>query len=139
MHPLGHSNTNPASTVELNAVSRALRIALFGLLSGGAAQAGAIEAEAATADLALPTVTVTGARGADGSAADGYRVRRSGIAGFSDQELLDTPSSVKVLPSELLLNQKIETIAGIDRLDASVSSSAAVSYTHLTLPTKRIV
>ena len=125
MHPVRRPHTNIPATIELTAVSRALRAALFGLLSGGAAQAGAIEAETGTADLALPTVTVTGARGADGSAADGYRVRRSGIAGFSDQDLLDTPSSVKALPSELLLNQKIDTIAGIDRLDASVGSSAA--------------
>eukprot|EP01034_Spumella_vulgaris_P036074 gene36073-44489_t len=76
------------------------------------------------AETALPTVVVT-ANGGGGTAEDGYRARQSGIAGFSDQDLLDTPLSVKVLPAQLLANLKIDTIAGIDRLDASVGSSAA--------------
>lgn len=96
----------------------AVSASLAGLLGCGLAQA------ESTADAALPTVVVTAAAGG-GTAEDGYRARQSGVAGFGDQDLLDTPLSVKVLPSQLLANLKIDTIAGIDRLDASVGSAAA--------------
>lgn len=119
-----HNNKTPS--IQLTPLARALGIGLFGLLGGGLAQAEtANDAEQGKPEATLQTVVVTAAAGDDGTAVDGYRVRRSGIAGFSAQDLLDTPLSVKVLPSELLLNQKIDTIAGLERMDASVSSSAA--------------
>lgn len=96
----------------------AVSASLAGLLGCGLAQA------ESAAEAALPTVVVTATAGG-GTAEDGYRARQSGVAGFSDQDLLDTPLSVKVLPSQLLANLKIDTIAGIDRLDASVGSAAA--------------
>jgi iron complex outermembrane receptor protein len=106
----------------LSPVSRAVGVSLAGMLGCGITHA---HAHAETpAETALPTVVVT-ANGGGGTAEDGYRTRQSGIAGFSDQDLLDTPLSVKVLPAQLLANLKIDTIAGIDRLDASVGSSAA--------------
>ena len=74
----------------------------------------------------LPEVKVS-ARGLHdgGTAAEGYRVKTSSIGGFTDQALLDTPFTVKVLPAELLVNQNMDTIGDLYRIDASVTSSAA--------------
>ncbi|GAB3466563.1 TonB-dependent siderophore receptor [Azotobacter salinestris] len=73
----------------------------------------------------LPTLTVTADSEPDGSAASGYRVKSSSIAGFSEQDILDTPFSVKVLPSELMRNHNVKSISDLDKLDASVTSSIA--------------
>lgn len=117
---------NNAPSIQLTPIARALRIGLLGLLGSGLVHAeNTADARQGQPDATLHSVTVTAVAGDDGTAADGYRVRRSGIAGFSPQDLLDTPLSVKVVPSELLLNQRIDSIAGLDRLDASVGSSAA--------------
>lgn len=73
----------------------------------------------------LPAVTVRAEAEADGSSAAGYRARRASTAGFAAQDTLDTPFSVTVLSSELLTNQKVDNISGLDRLDASITSSGA--------------
>lgn len=71
----------------------------------------------------LPTLTVSAASEADGTAASGYRVKSSSIAGFSEQDILDTPFSVKVLSTDLMKNHNVKTISDLDKLDASVTSS----------------
>lgn len=75
----------------------------------------------------LPSLTVNASSDAepDGTAASGYRVKSSSIAGFGEQDILDTPFSVKVLSADLMKNQNVTSIAGLDKLDASVSSSSA--------------
>ncbi|WP_460428174.1 TonB-dependent siderophore receptor [Azotobacter armeniacus] len=52
-------------------------------------------------------------------------MKSSSIAGFSEQDILDTPFSVKVLPSELMRNHNVKSISDLDKLDASVTSSIA--------------
>lgn len=59
----------------------------------------------------------------DGSAAEGYRVAASSVAGFSSQSIQETPRSVRVISAELIANQLIKDIDGLARLDASVTSA----------------
>lgn len=81
--------------------------------------------------LAAPGAMAEQPSGSSGSQATLPEVRvtadadkQSSVAGFGDQPVLDTPFSVKVLPKELLTNQGVEDIGELDRLDASVTSSA---------------
>lgn len=73
----------------------------------------------------LPEVRVSARGLREGSAANGYRVKSNSIGGITEQSLLDTPFTVKVLPSELLVNQNMDTIGDLFRVDASVTSSAS--------------
>lgn len=75
----------------------------------------------------LPTLTVNAAADSapDGTAASGYRVKSASVAGFSEQDLLDTPFSVKVLSADLMKNHNVKTLSDLDKLDASVTSSIA--------------
>ncbi len=77
----------------------------------------------------LPTVTVT-ANAIQGTAATGYRIKRSSVAGFTDQEILDTPFSVRVLPAELLANQLVKDLDDLGRLDASVTAAYRMPGFH---------
>ncbi len=73
----------------------------------------------------LPTVrVVAGGDRDEGTASQGYVVASATVAGFTRQPLLDTPLSVKVLPAELLANQGVDTIGGLERLDAAITASA---------------
>jgi iron complex outermembrane receptor protein len=83
-----------------------------------------VRVPAASGPLMLDPVMVSGSTAAPGSAQDGYRVRDSNLSGFTDQPLIDTPFSVKVIPRELLANQGAPDIGALDRFDASVTSSA---------------
>ncbi|MEE4462884.1 TonB-dependent receptor, partial [Azotobacter chroococcum] len=75
----------------------------------------------------LPTLTVNAAADSapDGTAASGYRVKSASVAGFSEQDILDTPFSVKVLSADLMKNHNVKTLSDLDKLDASVTSSIA--------------
>lgn len=77
-----------------------------------------------SAEATLSAIHV-GASADSASAASGYRARQSAVAGFTEQAIIDTPFSVKVLPTELLTNQKVESISSIDRLDASVTAAGS--------------
>ena len=115
--------------------TRGLQAALDALLRGSGLR-GRVEgttllveaapAAAAAAETVLPVVRVraSGAQEQSGGASAGYRVKQAGVSGFSEQAIIDTPYSVKVLPAELLANQRVETIAALDRLDAGVTDSA---------------
>lgn len=106
-----------------------------GLVASQEGQAVVIKAAspaASSSDATLPEVKVTASRAPSfsGSAAEGYRSSDSGIAGFGKQPLLDTPFSVSVLPTELLTNQGVNDVGLLDRVDASVTSSAASPGTY---------
>ena len=62
-----------------------------------------------------------------GTAAEGYRALNSGIAGFSQRPIKDTPFSVKVVPAELMLNYGANEIDQLDNYDAAVSSATATT------------
>ncbi|UXY15513.1 TonB-dependent siderophore receptor [Chitiniphilus purpureus] len=104
-------------------LARAVHTALLGIALSATAAHAEEPTAAPTGETTLPTVVVKAA--AEGSAANGYRVARSALAGSGEQALVDTPFSIKVLPAELLADQKIDSIAGLDRLDASVTSATA--------------
>lgn len=82
------------------------------------------------AETVLPVVTVRA--GADttrtGLAAEGYRVTGSGVAGFTERPIKDTPFSVKSVSSELLLNRGVGDLGKLDQIDASVSNSYSNWY-----------
>ncbi|ADE14922.1 hypothetical protein Nhal_1801 [Nitrosococcus halophilus Nc 4] len=105
--------------------SLSLPYALLGLAFAGQAHAQQTGAEEPTQaeEMRLPMVTVTSETEAEG-ASQGYKAKDSALAGFGDQPLLDTPFSVKVAPWELFFNQSFNDIGAMDRLDASVTSSA---------------
>lgn len=116
--------------------TRGLQAALDALLRGSGLR-GRVEGNtllverapvaASMSETVLPAVKVraSGTQEPSSDASSGYRTKQSGLAGFGEQALIDTPFSVRVLPAELLANQKVDTIAGLDRLDASVTDSAA--------------
>lgn len=85
----------------------------------------------AGATLAAVTVTADATRG-EGTAEEGYRVSGAAVSGFFERPLLDTPFTVKVLPAELLSNQNIDNIGGLDRVDASVTASYASTSNYST-------
>ncbi len=71
----------------------------------------------------LPPIAVEGATLLDPK---GYvENKQSGIAGFNEQTVLETPFAVKVTPWDLFFNQSYNDIAAMDRLDASVTASGA--------------
>lgn len=69
---------------------------------------------AAGADQAVPEVTVSA------SAIPPYRANSAGMGPLGQQTLLDTPYSVQVLPSELLQNQQLKSVAEAFRYLPSV-------------------
>lgn len=85
-----------------------------------------------TVEAVLPVVTVKASGAADtafeGSAAEGYRVSRSAVAGFTEQSLKDTPFSVKVVPAELMHNRDMADAGKLDQMDAAVSNSYSDWY-----------
>ncbi|ENO99040.1 TonB-dependent siderophore receptor [Thauera phenylacetica B4P] len=82
------------------------------------------------AEAVLPVVTVRA--GADttrtGLAAEGYWVTSSGVAGFTERPIKDTPFSVKSVSSELMLNRGVGDLGKLDQIDASVSNSYSNWY-----------
>jgi len=71
-----------------------------------------------------------------GTAAEGYRVTNSAVAGFSERPIKDTPFSVKVVPAELMLNRGANEIDELDKYDASVSNATTTTGWYST-PTIR--
>lgn len=84
-------------------------------------------AAVSSAGATLPEVRVSAAVDPvrSGLAAEGYRVSDSSLAGFAPRALKETPLSVRVIPSELIVNQGLTNIGKLAQLDASVSNSFA--------------
>lgn len=82
------------------------------------------------AQLATVTVRASADTVFEGSAAEGYRVSRSAVAGFTEQSLKDTPFSVKVVPAELMHNRDMADAGKLDQMDAAVSNSYSEWYSQ---------
>ena len=100
----------------------------------------------------LDTVSVTERRleeRADGPV-QGYRATRSATATKTDTDIRDTPQAISVVPAQVLddlnstrIDRALDFAGGVSRQNnfggLTFLNYSAVSYTHLTLPTKRIV
>jgi iron complex outermembrane receptor protein len=71
--------------------------------------------------VALPAVTVVGARDAPGSAQQAYRAETASAGVLGEVALQDTPFSIEVVPRELLANQQSASLVEALRNDASVT------------------
>ncbi len=73
----------------------------------------------------LPAINVS----AEASRADAYRASTSGIAGFSETPLLDTPASVSVITEAQLKDQQARLLSDVIKNDASIGENyAPVGY-----------
>lgn len=85
----------------------------------------------------LEPLQVSGERLVEGSPDNGYRVRETtfGIAGLNNLPTLETPFSVKSYSFDLALNQNLDSIQDLERVDPSVVSrfSSAGYYPSLSI------
>ncbi|AKZ61682.1 TonB-dependent receptor [Herbaspirillum hiltneri N3] len=73
----------------------------------------------------LPAINVS----AEANRADAYRARTSGIAGFGETPLLDTPASVSVITEAQLKDQQARLLSDVIKNDASIGENyAPVGY-----------
>jgi iron complex outermembrane recepter protein len=87
----------------------------------------------ATQATLLPLEVSAKSEAGEGSATTGYRAFSNSVAGFSEQEIKDTPFSIKVIPNELMLNRNTKDLGSLDQLDASTSGTDHAWYPTLVL------
>ena len=99
------------------------------LLGGGVAEAQTeSQASGGSASGALPAVTVSADRGDHGRAEDGYLVKKTtGVGPWGERNLLDTPYSMSIIPSELIDNANAKDMDQIYKMNPTTQETAKIA------------